>query len=213
MKNKRTIIIIIILGLLAISLLVLKILTQNILEVTDSSPKNNEDNITLGSTIKITFNKNIINNWQVSFSPTTTYQTQVIENILEIIPDQPLEGNTQYKLILFSSNFNNFSYELSFKTINQEAIPQITPSYTYEQSKKYYDDWNKEIHQNEPLYDFVPYKTGNYIVYYTAPLTLTVITLKDTPQIRKEIDNWVISKGVDPKTHQIIWKVKNTLTF
>lgn len=218
MKNKRTIIIIIILALLATLLFALKILTKNILAVVDSSPKNNQANIVLNQVVKITFNQNIKNEFQITFSPLTTFKTKIIENTLEIIPDKPLIENTQYKITILNSRLKNFSFELSFKTISQKTILEITPFKitpppTYEETKKYYDDWSKEIHQNEPLYDFVPYKTETYFVYYTAPLTLTVITKKDTPQIRKEISDWIISKGIDPETHQINWKVKSTLTF
>ncbi len=213
MKNKRTIIIIVILALLVTSLSVLKILTKNLLEVVDSSPKNNQANIALNQVVKITFNQNIRNEFQITFSPLTTFKTKITENTLEITPDKPLVENTQYKITILNSKLKNFSFDLSFKTISQSVILEITPPFTYEETKKYYDDWSKEIHQNEPLYDFVPYKTETYFIYYTAPLTLTVITKKDTPQIREEVSNWIISKGIDPKTHQINWKVRSTLTF
>jgi len=56
-----------------------------------------------------------------------------------------------------------------------------------------------------PLVEFLPYETENFYLDYVAPLYLRATIKKTTvsTQIKQEILNWIISKGVDPQTHKI----------
>lgn len=69
------------------------------------------------------------------------------------------------------------------------------------------EDIMKSIQRKFPLYDFLPYWTENFQIDYVAPLTLEVQIKNDTPQTRQEALDWILSKGVNPSTHQIQWKV------
>lgn len=66
----------------------------------------------------------------------------------------------------------------------------------------------KEIPQDYPLFQFIPYKTANWQIDYLKPLTLEVIMKNDTQEIRQEVVGWIQSKGVNPSTHQILWKTQ-----
>lgn len=65
----------------------------------------------------------------------------------------------------------------------------------------------KEINQDYPLFQYIPYKSTNWQIDYLKPLVLEVKVKKDTPEIRQEVLNWIKSKNIDPSTHQINWKV------
>lgn len=64
------------------------------------------------------------------------------------------------------------------------------------------------IKANYPLFDYIPFKTENWSINYLKPLEFLVTLKTDTPEIRQEVLDWIESKGVDPKTHKIEWKIK-----
>lgn len=87
------------------------------------------------------------------------------------------------------------------------TIPINTPTLIPEKGDPdFYQQMRSEIENNYPLFDFVPYETENYRVNYTDDLTLKVTLKKDTPEIRQEVLDWISSKGINPKTHKIVWK-------
>jgi hypothetical protein len=61
------------------------------------------------------------------------------------------------------------------------------------------------LKKNFPLVEFLPYETENFYLDYIAPLHLRATIKKATvsAQIKQEILNWIVSKGVDPQTHKI----------
>jgi len=63
----------------------------------------------------------------------------------------------------------------------------------------------KSLKEKFPLVEFLPYETENYYLDYIAPFHLQAIIKKatDSTQIKQEILNWIISKGVNPQTHKI----------
>ena len=64
------------------------------------------------------------------------------------------------------------------------------------------------IEKNFPLFNYTPFKTEKWSIYYSKPLTLLVILKEDTSEARQEVLDWISSKGVGPKTHKIEWKIK-----
>ncbi len=66
----------------------------------------------------------------------------------------------------------------------------------------------KEIQRDYPLFDFIPYKTKNWQIDYLKPLTLEIILRSDTLANRQEVLNWIKEKGIDPATHEIVWKIE-----
>lgn len=82
-----------------------------------------------------------------------------------------------------------------------DEIPESSSGYSVDQDKiiiqKYY-----------PLDPYLPYQTKDFTVaYYTTDLTLTVeATNKDLNLVKKEVNAWIRSKGIDPSTHTINYK-------
>ena len=69
------------------------------------------------------------------------------------------------------------------------------------------EDILKSVQSKYPLFRFVPYQELGFRIDYVAPLTLGVTLKRDTPETRQKVLDWIQSKNVDPKTHEIIWKV------
>lgn len=68
-------------------------------------------------------------------------------------------------------------------------------------------DLLKSLETRFPLIKSLPYKTDRFSIDYKAPLSLK-IEIKiatQTAEIKKEVLDWIKSKGVDPETHQINW--------
>lgn len=104
--------------------------------------------------------------------------------------------------------------------VKKEPVPEITPTpkifyptliptnEPQQGNPNFYENTRPKILENYPLFDYIPYKTANFSIDYLKPLVLEVILKKDTPEIRDEVINWIKSKGVNPKNHEIIWKTK-----
>lgn len=91
-------------------------------------------------------------------------------------------------------------------TSSPTPYPTVKPTPEAIGTPNFYEKIRPEILKNYPLFDYLPYKTENYTVGYTSTLTLKITLIKDTPEIRQEVLDWISSKGVDPNTHKIIWK-------
>lgn len=89
-------------------------------------------------------------------------------------------------------------------------FPTITPIDTpaYNPNLEFRKSIEPIITNNYPLLDYIPYKTPFFSIDYTKPLTLQVVLVKDTSEVRQEVLDWIRSKGVDPSTHKIEWKLK-----
>ncbi len=74
--------------------------------------------------------------------------------------------------------------------------------------REFYKKLDEETYRSYPLFDYIPYKTDDFSLDYIKPLVLEIKLRKDTPEIRQEAYDWILSKGVDPKTHKIIWKTQ-----
>ena len=91
-------------------------------------------------------------------------------------------------------------------------FPTIDPSASYLPNQEIIEGLKKEqerAEKNYPLWKLLPYNTNDFIIsHYTAPLTL-VVKKKSSKKIdflEKEVRNWIRKQGVDPQTHQIIWR-------
>lgn len=72
----------------------------------------------------------------------------------------------------------------------------------------FYENIHDKTLELYPLFGNTPHRTTNYSLDYSKPMILEVKLKKDTPEIRQEVLNWILLKGVDPKTHTIIWKTQ-----
>jgi hypothetical protein len=82
----------------------------------------------------------------------------------------------------------------------------VSPSPFVEQ-KKYFDQQIDETKRLYPLIDWLPIDNERYHLTYANPGVLE-ITIKSGTQeeIKKEVVDWIRSKGVDPSTQQIVFK-------
>ena len=67
---------------------------------------------------------------------------------------------------------------------------------------------NKSLFKYFPLLNDIPYKTSEFEVIYSQPLQLTVHLQPNisTQSAQVKVLNWIRSNGVDPSTHEIIFK-------
>jgi hypothetical protein len=209
--GQRTKLIIILAGVVGI-LMGLKLLLSHppTPKIIKTDPADNQQNAYPKQTLKLTFDRPVsTKNWQIVPFPFFEFSLKSDKETLEIIPEKELTADTQYKIEVKNNQDPSFYFTLSFKTIPDLLGPPPggkIPS--KEEVEKYYWDLSRKTYEETPLFDYVPYVTENYIVDYIKPLTLQVLLTKDTPQIRAEVLDWIRSKGVDPATHQIIWKLK-----
>lgn len=197
---------IIFLFLIALVLLAVKLFSVTPLQVLATDPKNAQEKIDFNKVIQITFNKNISeNDISISSSPAFIFKTKVTSQVFEILPTELLIPNTTYKIELTSKNNSKFYFAFSFKT-KVETIPSPTGQTYLEEQKKVYEELDRLTYQEMPLFDYVPYVTENFIIDYIKPLVLQVRLKKDTPEIRKEVLDWIITKGA-AETHKIEWKL------
>lgn len=196
-----------ILSLVAGLLLSLKLLVRVPFQIIASDPENNQDQVDTQKIVKLTANKKLVlSELTIVPSPGFVFETKITDKSLEIIPQQLLEPDTTYKIELKNKKYPSFYFVLSFKTI-VSGIPSPIPTYfTDEQTKKFYEELDKQTYEAMPLFDYVPYKTNDFVIDYIRPLVLQVRLKKDTPPVRQEALNWIKSKGAD-KTHQVEWKV------
>lgn len=94
------------------------------------------------------------------------------------------------------------------------SVPTTFPTITSEPelegvgTPNFYEKIKPKILESYPLFDHIPYKTDFYLIDYLDPLILEVILKQDTPETRKEVLDWISTKGVDPESHTIIWKTQ-----
>lgn len=70
-------------------------------------------------------------------------------------------------------------------------------------------DLFRSLKEKFPLVAFLPYENENFSIDYAAPMSLKVEIkiATQTAQIKREVLDWISSRGVDPATHQIKWSL------
>lgn len=174
-------------------------------ELIDTSPKNNQEQVKVISSLIFTFNQSVNSeNFNILVFPNFEYSlTNKDDYSLEIKPVL-LEYDTSYQVELKNNKFESFYSVLKFKT---EKAPEAL-EYNKEEIREFYEQLEKQIYTDYPLFDYIPYYGEKFSVDYLKPLVLEVILKTDTPETRQEVLNWIKDKKVDPSTHKIEWKVK-----
>lgn len=105
-----------------------------------------------------------------------------------------LQTNTTYQLTVKDSVGRSI-YSWSFTTSAKAA----------EASSALMEEQEKELIKNYyPLFDYIPYASADFDLDYTGHLILEVkIKNPDVSKVKLEVEDWIRSKGVDPKTHTI----------
>lgn len=172
--------------------------------LTETQPKDQQENVEVNSKIVLTFDKKInLNNWQIIPNPNFDFELNNIDNRLEVIPSKNLLGGTEYKIEIKNHVDSSKYYLFSFTT-----APIEIDAGKIKAGVNFYQNYDKFIKENYPLINFTPHQTPKWSIYYVGLLKLEVLLKSDTSQNRQEVLNWIKSKGVDPATHEIIWKVQ-----
>ena len=189
---------ILILGLL----LGLKILSRRKApKILETFPPNGEDQVLITPEIIVSFNQDLVaEEWIINPFPEFKFNLEIDKNQLKIVPTEVLKFQTKYNLEIKNKSFEDFYYSFSFTTIPQPITGLGDP--TFHQRQKVL------IQQNYPLLNYMPHRDEEYYLDYIDPRKLIVLFKEDTPQIRQKVLDWIESKGVDPSTHEIIWKVE-----
>ncbi len=68
-------------------------------------------------------------------------------------------------------------------------------------------EFARQLKQQFPLDQYLPYPGPEFIIRYLAPLKLEIIIKQATSAAMKQKAlDWIRAQGVDPKSHQIIWR-------
>lgn len=160
------------------------------LEVISTSPPNGTENVGLDVSLKVQFNREpeVVS---VLSQPEIDYSLQPSNTTLTLVLNQPLKPKTQYSLSILSREKVIFSWFFTTRLLTEdEAIEEEI----------------KITQESFPLIDYLPYETESSRIAYEDSLYLLVTIKKgDTEDVKKEVLDWIRSKGVDPQTHKIEW--------
>lgn len=70
----------------------------------------------------------------------------------------------------------------------------------------YYEEIGEKLGQRFPLYRFLPWETESYTLKYLGPLKLEIDLKTASASAKNEAWEWIESKGVATKSHEIIFK-------
>ncbi|HUV71423.1 MAG TPA: Ig-like domain-containing protein [Clostridia bacterium] len=171
-------------------------------QIINTSPADGQTKVSLNEKIILSFDQDIsAEGWQIKASPDFAFNLEVLGNRLEIKPSESLKPESQYRLEIKNLLFKELFYSFSFTTA-PISIPKAKGD------PDFYEKLESSLQKNYPLLKQTPHQTPNWLLYYSGALKLKVVLQKDTPQIRKEVLDWIESKGINPNTHEIIWKVE-----
>ena len=89
------------------------------------------------------------------------------------------------------------------------VLPSSSPA-PIEKSQRgdptYWQEINKKLNQRFPLIDYLPYQNDEFTLDYLGPLKLEVHLKIASESAQAAVRDWIRSKGVDPATHEIIFK-------
>jgi len=218
MKNKNLIFLILFLSLLAAFLISRAIFLkpQKELELLTTTPKTNQENVSLDQIITLTFNQAISEKNLIVFTyPNFQYQLEKKEKSLIVKPKGNLAPDTKYNIEIKGQD-NSFYFNLIFFTKSKPTILSPTPTANINEGKGDPDaDENmaKEILENYPLFDKTPHQDKNWTADYLKPQKLIIVYKKGTnlSLIKEEVFNWIRENDVDPETHIYVWEERETL--
>lgn len=174
--------------------------TQQKFSITNVSPKNGAVNVSAGEiTISFTATNPIINDksFSINVVPNPAYPLKIEQNFpTQTVKTDVLGGlqtNTTYQIIIKNA-LGESLYSGSFTTASKPA----------ESSTGLIDQRDQNTITNYyPLANDIPYTADDFRVdYYEDRLKLHVTILtRDSNLAKKELYNWIKSKGVDPATH------------
>lgn len=202
--NKKAIIIVaVIIFIIIIISFSLSLINSNDFKVISTTPTNGSQNIPTGEmSITFTTDKPVksIDDYTITIDPPlefgskllTDFPTQTVTNLVL----GGLSKNTTYTVTVANRHTNDIT-SWSFTTSNEQ--PESSTAAFNEEQEQLKEDYY-------PLFDTLPYETDAIKMDYSDRLTLQVKIKKinqDKDVIKKEVEDWIREKGVDPSTHTI----------
>jgi len=195
MKRTNLILIVFLFLLLFFGGLVAFFNNKSRVNIVDLVPAPGQDNVNLGSLIKVSFDKNP-ETVEYKIEPETPSEKTIEGNLLIIRPRSQLSFNTVYNIYLFSKQKQFYSWY--FKTRMQ----------TEEDMVKEETDLTEEYY---PLYKLVPYKGEGFRANYIGKLHLRVEYKGEQDVVKEKVFEWVESNNVDPTSHRYEWVEEKVL--
>ena len=190
---------------------------QDKLQLVRIVPGLNQSNVALNTEIKFSFNQNIeAKNFSVVSSPDFDYQIASPKSPQDLIlqPREELKPNQKYQIEI-KNEAKDFFFDFAFFT-TMSAAPSlsISPSPSAGASGKgnpaAYQELVEDKSTDYPLLYQTPKETEYWIAAYLETKKLIVIyrSTITLSQTKEEVFAWMEEEGVDPQSHQFVWKIK-----
>jgi len=188
---------------------------QDKLQLLKVTPGLNQSNVALDTKIKFSFNHAIESkNFSVISSPDFDYQIAPSESPQDLILQlqEKLKPNQKYQIEI-KNEAENFFFDFAFFT-TMDTSPSPTPSPSDTTDGKgnpaAYQELVEDKSADYPLLYQTPKETDNWIAAYLEARKLIVIYRPEMtlPQVKEEIFAWMKEEGVDPQSHQFVWRIK-----
>lgn len=169
--------------------------TDFIGEVVSVEPGQNEEIVGFYPLVKVQFKKGTNPaEFSVDTDPFINGSISVDEssNILLLRPAKRLSAGQTYTAIVKKKNKEMFRWE--FVTATSSSDPDVLNEL---------DDYHRQYY---PLLEFLPRITNRYRIEYIDKNTLGIYTNLLSEELKKEIEDWIISVGVDPDTQVLEWR-------
>jgi hypothetical protein len=187
----------IIIGLLLIIILITLIVVSSSrkkpLGIVQVYPNPESKNVDVKTDINVIFDQEpSLKDISFKINPEFEFKQELFDRSLVITPKENLQGNTTYHIDVLIEKENIFSWTFSTRKLSESEVIEIE----VEETQRMY-----------PLANYLPLKTDSYRLTYIKPMVLQV-TLKtgSEMEVEEEIKEWIKSKGIDPSTHQIVFK-------
>ncbi len=187
----------VIIGLLLIAILIVLVVVSSSkkkpLEIIQAYPNPNSKSADVKTDINVIFNQEpSLEDISFKINPVFEFKQELFGRSLVITPKESLQGNATYQINVLFEKENIFSWTFSTRELSESEVIEIEIGETQEMY---------------PLINYLPLETDFYHLTYIEPAVLQV-TLKtgDKEEIEEEIKEWIESKGIDPSTHQIVFK-------
>ncbi len=211
MRNKRVVLLIVVLAFLAGILIFREVLFRpnQGLVLISTNPRGNQTNVSPSlEKISFEFSQNIED---LSFSfnvfPVFSFQFQAENNQLFIIPEEPLNGEENY-LVEIREASSAFYFPLEFTTglkINENHFLEEEGGLGDPEAE---ENLARAVFEDYPLFYLTPKITDSWQADYSQKKELTVFYQPSLglEVVQAEVFAWMEEEGVDPETHSFKWQ-------
>lgn len=201
MLNKKSIFLILLtLTALLFLTLVFLLFKPSELNIIETFPENNAEQISLKPEINFFFNKNVNHeDFTYKIDPTVELEFSSSNKTLTLGPANALEYKTQYTLKIMSENLKEGEYTLIFMTKEDNELAR--------------EEGLEHAKAANALTKDLPLITKEYNIDYWAQKDTFIITMKWPPcdEGKQKIISWFSEKGFDYTKLKIVWTAEKGL--